>query len=67
MPMSFANQYASIFFPEYFTSTGSVDPWSTFMVGIASIFSLLILAPLVVIFWLSFSKARCSIPLLAIP
>ena len=33
---------------------GSVDPWSVLMVGVAIIFSLLILAPLLVIFWLSF-------------
>ena len=41
---------------------GSVDPWSALMVGIASIFSLLILAPLLVIFWLSFFEGSLLDP-----
>jgi len=41
---------------------GSVDPWSVLMVGIASVFSLLIVAPLLVIFWLSFFEGSLLDP-----
>ncbi|HWH77817.1 MAG TPA: ABC transporter permease subunit, partial [Candidatus Binatus sp.] len=34
--------------------SGHADPWAILMVGIASFFCLLIIAPLLVVFWLSF-------------
>ncbi len=41
---------------------GQADPWAWLMVGVASFFSLLILAPLVVVFWLSFFEGSLLDP-----
>src|SRR5437867_4383391 len=41
---------------------GQVDPWAVLMVGIATFFSLLILAPLIVVFWLSFFEGSLLDP-----
>jgi iron(III) transport system permease protein len=41
---------------------GSVDPWPALMVAIAVFFSILILAPLLVIFWLSFFEGSLLDP-----
>jgi len=41
---------------------GQADPWAWLMVGVATFFSLLILAPLVVVFWLSFFEGSLLDP-----
>jgi iron(III) transport system permease protein len=43
---------------------GQADPWAWLMVGVASFFSLLILAPLVVVFWLSFFEGSLLDPVI---
>jgi hypothetical protein len=42
---------------------GSVDPWPALMVAIAVFFSFLILAPLLVILWLSFFEGSLLDPI----
>jgi iron(III) transport system permease protein len=42
---------------------GQADPWSAFMISVAAFFSLLILAPLVVVFWLSFFEGSLLDPI----
>ena len=52
-----------VFFPRIVSQRlGQVDPWAWLMVGVASFFSLLILAPLVVVFWLSFFEGSLLDP-----
>ena len=38
------------------------DPWSFLMIGVAAVFSVIILAPLVVVFWLSFFEGSLLDP-----
>ena len=53
------------FFPRIVSRRlGQVDPWAWLMVGVASFFSLLILAPLVVVFWLSFFEGSLLDPVI---
>ena len=54
-----------VFFPRIVSQRlGQVDPWAWLMVGVASFFSLLILAPLVVVFWLSFFEGSLLDPVI---
>ena len=54
-----------VFFPRIVSRRlGQVDPWAWLMVGVASFFSLLILAPLVVVFWLSFFEGSLLDPVI---
>ena len=51
------------FFPGIISrGLGQVDPWAVLMVGVAAFFSLLILAPLIVVFWLSFFEGSLLDP-----
>src|SRR5258708_21176421 len=53
------------FFPRIVSRRlGQADPWAWLMVGVASFFSLLILAPLVVVFWLSFFEGSLLDPVI---
>jgi len=52
------------FFPEIISRRlGQVDPWAALMVGVASFFSVLILAPLLVVLWLSFFEGSLLDPI----
>src|SRR5215469_12872799 len=42
---------------------GQVDPWAVLMVAVASFFSVLILAPLLVVLWLSFFEGSLLDPI----
>jgi iron(III) transport system permease protein len=54
---------ANTFFPEIISRRlGQVDPWAWLMIGVASFFSLLILAPLLVVLWLSFFEGSLLDP-----